>query len=451
MEIKLPPQDLNAETSVLGGILLDNEAIDIVSEILVSEDFYRTAHTQIFSVMCDISERGEPVDLITLHAALKNNGLLDEVGGPAYISVLADNVPTAANIKYYADIVKEKSLRRKVINLGTDIESKGHSEESDVKDLVVFAEESLRGISDKMVGSDFCHVLNIIKDCFKSVEELYEKKSILTGITTGFSEIDYITSGFQPSDLIIIAGRPSMGKTAWCLNIAMNAVEIEGAEPVAIFSLEMSKEQLVMRLLSSEARVDTMMLQRGLLSESAWPKLTRAAGRIVEGALYIDDTPALSVLEIRAKARRLKADKGLGMVIIDYLQLMRGRDGMKNREQEISDISRSLKALAKELNVPVVALSQLSRAVEQRGGDKRPMLSDLRESGAIEQDADVVMFVYREEFYKKEDPDLKGIAEIIVAKQRRGPVGTVKLTWIAEYTRFENHESRNSDHWQDKS
>ena len=437
---KVPPQNLDAELSILGGILLDNNAINNVIELLRAEDFYREAHKKIFNTMIDVQEKGEPVDLITLSEALKTSGMLEEVGGPAYIASLADGVPTAANIGYYAKIVKEKAILRGLINTATEIVTKGYEESAEVDSFLDYAESRIFEISQNKVKPSFFPIKSIVKDSFKTIEELYGRKDLVTGVPTGFSELDKMTSGFQASDLIIVAGRPSMGKTAFALNVALNSVK-EGRdeiEPVAIFSLEMSKEQLVSRMLCSEARVDASRLRGGYLADSDWPKLTRAAGVLSEAPLYIDDTPAISVLEMRAKARRLKADKGLGMIVVDYLQLMRGRDGMKSREQEISEISRSLKALAKELDLPVVALSQLSRAVEQRGGDKRPMLSDLRESGSIEQDADIVMFVFREEFYKRDDEDLKGLAEIIIGKQRNGPVGTAKLAWLSEYTRFED-------------
>jgi len=441
---KLPPQNIEAEQSVLGGILIDNNAINRVLEVLTPSDLYRESHRKIFNAMIDISEKGEPVDLITINEVLKSSGKLDDVGGPVYLASLADGVPTAANIVYYAKIVKEKAVVRELINVATEIATRGYQEAGDVDGFLDYAESRIFEISENKVRPSFFNIKDIVKDSFKTIELLYDRKEMVTGVPTGFSELDKMTSGFQPSELIIIAGRPSMGKTAFCLNVALNSVsaEREDTKPVAIFSLEMSKEQLVTRMLCSEARVDASRLRGGFLAESDWPKLTRAAGFLSEAPIYIDDTPAISVLEMRAKSRRLMAEKGLGMVIVDYLQLMRGREGTERREQEISEISRSLKALAKELGVPVVALSQLSRAVEQRGGDKRPMLSDLRESGSIEQDADVVLFVFREEFYKKDDESLKGLAEIIIGKQRNGPVGDVRLTWLSQYTRFENLSER---------
>lgn len=437
---KLPPQNLDAELSILGGILIDNSAINRVLELITPSDFYRETHRKIFGAMLDISEKSEPIDLITLTDELKTAGTLDDVGGPAYIASLADGVATAANISYYAKIIKEKAILRGLISVATEIVTKGYEEQCEVDDFLDYAESRIFEISENKIGPAFFNIKDIVKDSFKTIEELYARKEMVTGVPTGFADLDNMTSGFQSSDLIIVAGRPSMGKTAFCLNVALNSVREERKErkPVAIFSLEMSKEQLVTRMLCSEARVDASRLRGGFLSESDWPKLTRAAGVISESQIYIDDTPAISVLEMRAKARRLKAEKDLGMIIVDYLQLMRGKDGAERREQEISEISRSLKALAKELDVPIVALSQLSRAVEQRGGDKRPMLSDLRESGSIEQDADIVLFVFREEFYKRDDESLKGLAEIIIGKQRNGPVGAVKLAWLSEYTRFEN-------------
>lgn len=437
---KLPPQNLEAELSILGGILLDNDAINKVHEILVSADFYREAHRKIFDVMIDINSKGEPVDLITLNDALKTAGLLEDVGGSSFIASLADGVATAANIAYYAKIVKEKAVLRGLINVATEIVTKGYEESTEVDTFLDYAEGRIFEISENKVKPSFYKIKDIVKDSFKVIEQLYDKKDMVTGVPSGFEELDRLTSGFQPSDLIIVAGRPSMGKTALCLNLALNAQREEKnrKNTVAFFSLEMSKEQLVTRMLCSEARVDASKLRSGFLAESDWPKLTRAAGFLSEVSMYIDDTPAISVLEMRAKSRRLKAEKGLDLIIVDYMQLMRGRDGSERREQEISEISRSLKALAKELHVPVIALSQLSRAVEQRGGDKRPILSDLRESGSIEQDADAVLFVFREEFYNRDDESLRGLAEIIIGKHRNGPTGVATLTWIGEYTRFEN-------------
>ncbi|MEA3471120.1 MAG: replicative DNA helicase [Thermodesulfobacteriota bacterium] len=432
---KVPPQNLEAEQSVLGGILLDNMAINNVLEILVTDDFYSEAHRKIFTAIIELSEKNEPSDLITLSSILRDKKQLEGIGGESYLASLVDAVPSAANISYYSKIVKEKSILRKLIGAATDILNKSYDSSADIDSVLDESEHTIFEISENKVKPTFFPIKEIIKDSFKTIESLYERKALITGVSTGFKKVDEITSGFQNSELIIIAGRPSMGKTALAINIAQYA-SIENEMPVAVFSLEMSKEQLAFRLLASEAKVDSQKLRRGFVGEVDWPKLTTAAGRLSEAPIYIDDTPAISVLEMKAKARRLKAERGLGLVILDYLQLMRGRG--PSREQEISEISRSLKALAKELEVPVVALSQLNRQVEARS-DRRPQLADLRESGAIEQDADVIMFIYRDEVYNKsEDNPEKGLAEVIIGKQRNGPTGLVKLSFLKEYTRFEN-------------
>lgn len=432
---RLPPQNLEAETSVLGAVLLENEALNRVLEILKEDDFYRNAHRRIFSAILHLYEHSEPVDLITLSEVLKTRGELDDVGGVEYLNSLVNGVPTAANISYYAKIIKEKALLRKLINRTTEIVSQSYSISGDVDEFIDQAERTIFEISEDRVRPSFYPIKDLIKSSFKTIERLYEKRQLITGVPTGFQRLDELTSGLQPSDLIIIAGRPSMGKTALALNIAQNA-SVQAAIPAAIFSLEMSKEQLALRMLCSEAKVDAHRLRGGFLSESDWPKLTRAAGSLSEAPLFIDDTPGLSALEMRAKTRRLKIEHNLGLVIVDYLQLMRGRARADSREQEISDISRSLKALAKELSIPVIALSQLNRRVEERG-DKRPQLSDLRESGAIEQDADVILFLYREEVYNKSEEN-RGKAEIIIGKQRNGPTDKVDLAFLDKYTRFEN-------------
>ncbi len=432
---KVPPQNLEAEQSVLGGILLDNMAINSVLEILVTDDFYSEAHRKIFTAIVELSEKSEPSDLITLSSILRDKKQLEGIGGESYLASLVDMVPSAANISYYSKIVKEKSILRKLIGAATEILNKSYDSASDIDSVLDESEHTIFEISENKVKPTFFPIKEIIKDSFKTIESLYERKALITGVSTGYKKVDELTSGFQNSDLIIIAGRPSMGKTALAINIAQYA-SIENETPVAIFSLEMSKEQLAFRLLASEAKVDSQRLRKGFVGEVDWPKLTTAAGRLSEAPIYIDDTPAISVLEMKAKARRLKAEHGLGLVILDYLQLMRGRG--PSREQEISEISRSLKSLAKELEVPVVALSQLNRQVEARS-DRRPQLADLRESGAIEQDADVIMFIYRDEVYNKsEDNPEKGLAEVIVGKQRNGPTGLVKLSFLKEYTRFEN-------------
>jgi len=432
---RLPPQNLEAETSVLGAVLLENEALNRVLEILQEDDFYRNAHRRIFSAILHLYEHSEPVDLITLSEVLKTRGELDDVGGVEYLNSLVNAVPTAANISYYAKIIKEKAILRKLINRATEIVSQSYSNSGDVDEFIDQAERTIFEISEDRVRPSFYPIKDLIKSSFKTIERLYEKRQLITGVPTGFQRLDELTSGLQPSDLIIIAGRPSMGKTALALNIAQNA-SVQAAIPAAIFSLEMSKEQLALRMLCSEAKVDAHRLRGGFLSEADWPKLTRAAGSLSEAPLFIDDTPGLSALEMRAKTRRLKIEHNLGLVIVDYLQLMRGRASADSREQEISDISRSLKALAKELSIPVIALSQLNRRVEERG-DKRPQLSDLRESGAIEQDADVILFLYREEVYNKSEEN-RGKAEIIIGKQRNGPTDKVDLAFLDKYTRFEN-------------
>ncbi|MDO8955669.1 MAG: replicative DNA helicase [Deltaproteobacteria bacterium] len=434
---RLPPQSLEAEVSVLGGVLLENEALNRALEVVNEGDFYREAHRQIFSALLHLYERNEPADLITLSEVLKKRDALEEVGGIEYLNFLVNSVPTAANIAYYAKIIKEKSILRKLINRATEIINLGFGDAGDVDESLDRAERLIFEISEDRVRPSFFPIKDIIKASFKTIENLYEKKQLITGVPTGFTKLDDLTSGLQPSDLIIVAGRPSMGKTALALNITQHAA-IEGGIPSAIFSLEMSKEQLALRLLCSEAKVDAHRLRGGFLSETDWPKLTRAAGSLSEAPIFIDDTPGLTVLEMRAKSRRLKAEHNLGLVVVDYLQLMRGRANSETREQEISDISRSLKALAKELRLPVIALSQLNRKVEDRG-DRRPQLADLRESGAIEQDADVIIFLYRDELYNRsEDNPHKGKAEIIVGKQRNGPTDKFELAFLDKYTCFEN-------------
>jgi replicative DNA helicase len=434
---RLPPQSLEAEVSALGGVLLENEALSRVLEVVNEGDFYREAHRQIFSALLHLYERNEPADLITLSEVLKKRDALEEVGGIEYLNFLVNSVPTAANIAYYAKIIKEKSILRKLINRATEIINLGFGDAGDVDESLDRAERLIFEISEDRVRPSFFPIKDIIKASFKTIENLYEKKQLITGVPTGFTKLDDLTSGLQPSDLIIVAGRPSMGKTALALNITQHAA-IEDGIPSAIFSLEMSKEQLALRLLCSEAKVDAHRLRGGFLSETDWPKLTRAAGSLSEAPIFIDDTPGLTVLEMRAKSRRLKAEHNLGLVVVDYLQLMRGRANSETREQEISDISRSLKALAKELRLPVIALSQLNRKVEDRG-DRRPQLADLRESGAIEQDADVIIFLYRDEVYNRsEDNPHKGKAEIIVGKQRNGPTDKFELAFLDKYTCFEN-------------
>lgn len=443
---KLPPQNLEAEQAVLGGILIENEALFRVVELLARDDFYRESHRKIFTTMLELSEKNEAVDLLTLTDRLKAKGELEDVGGSSYLSNLVDGVSTAANITYHAKIVREKAVLRNLIASATQIVSQGYQAAGNVDQFLDEAEKIIFEIAQKKVQKSFYAFKDIVKDSFKEIEKLYERKELVTGVDTGFSDFNKLTSGFQRGDLVIIAGRPSMGKTAFALNILMHAA-MQAKIPCAIFSLEMSKEQLVQRMLCTEARVDSSKLRGGFLSESDWPNLTRAAGALSEAAIFIDDTPALNVLEVRAKARRLQKEVGLGMIVVDYLQLMRGIQYMDSREREISEISRSLKALAKELNVPVVALSQLNRGVEMRQ-NKRPQLADLRESGAIEQDADVIVFLYRESAYDRETIH-KNEAELIIGKQRNGPVGLVKLTFLPQFTRFEDYTPYDIDYPQE--
>jgi replicative DNA helicase len=434
---KLPPQHIEAEQSILGGILIENDAINRVTEILDADDFYRDTHRKIFNALINLSERDEPADLITLTNELRKIDQLDSIGGASYIASLIDSVPTAANIEYYAKIVREKAILRKLIQTSTEIITQSYEDRGDVEGFLDEAERAIFDISERRVRPSFYSIREIVKDSFTTIERLFKKKELVTGVPSGFKELDRMTAGFQPSDLIIIAGRPSMGKTAFCLDVAEYAA-IDNKIPVAIFSLEMSKEQLVIRMLCSQAHVEGTRLRTGYLNESDWPKLTIAAGNLSEAPIYIDDTAALSALELRAKARRLKADRGLGMVIVDYLQLMKGRARVESRQQEISEISRSLKALAKELNIPVIAVSQLSRKTEERTGN-RPQLSDLRESGAIEQDADLILFIYRDEVYNRsEDNPNRGKAEVIIGKQRNGPIGKIDLAFLDKFTTFKD-------------
>ena len=433
---KVPPQNLEAEQAVLGSILLDNDSFHQIIELVNGEDFYRGAHQNVFAAMVELYNRNEPIDLITLTETLTQKKHLESVGGPAYLSSLVDSIPTSANVSHYAKIVREKSILRKTISAATEIVGRGFADGENVDALLDFAENTIFSISEYQIKPSFYPLREIVKGSFVTLEKLYEKRELITGVASGFEDLDRLTSGFQSSDLIIIAGRPSMGKTSFALNVAQHAA-VEKNTPVAFFSLEMSKEQIALRLLCAEARIDAHKLRGGFLSENDWPKLTLAAGTLSEAPVFVDDTAGLNVLEMRAKARRLKKDQGLGMIVVDYLQLMRDASRSESREQEISSISRALKGLAKELNIPVLALSQLNRKVEDRT-DKRPQLADLRESGAIEQDADVILFVYRDEVYHKDDPEKKGKAEIIVGKQRNGPIGNVPLAFIDKYSSFQS-------------
>lgn len=433
---KLPPQNLDAEMAVLGSILLEAEAINEVLEILDESQFYKDAHRKIFSCIINLFHDSKPIDLITITDQLKKINALDGIGGVSYLTALVNAVPTAANVRNYARIVKEKSLLRNLINRSTQIISESYETGSNVEELLDKAEKAIFEITDKRIENNVIPMRDLVSEAVERIDKLYQNKSQVTGLASGFIDFDRKTAGFQPSDLIIIAGRPSMGKSAFCLCVANHIGVIEKI-PIAFFSLEMSKEQLTQRLLCLHARVDAHSVRTGFLSASDWPKITAAAGKLSESAIFVDDTPAISALELRAKARRLKSQHNIQMIIVDYLQLMRGTGrNQDSRQQEISDISRSLKALARELNVSIIAISQLSRAVESRQ-DHKPQLSDLRESGAIEQDADLVVFLFREEYYSPTESN-KGSADVIIAKQRNGPVGSINLTFLKEYTRFED-------------
>nr|MBA3640598.1 replicative DNA helicase [Acidobacteriota bacterium] len=434
------PHNLEAEKSVLGAILIQNEAFNHAAELIDSKDFFRNAHTRIFEKMVVLSERGDAIDFITLKEELSKSGELDSVGGPAYIASLADGVPRSANVEYYAKIVKEKSTLRSLIHSANKILVEAYEAEQEPDLLLDEAERSIFAIAEDRIRAGFVPLRDLVQTSFAQIEKLQQQKGMITGVPTGFIDLDEMTSGLQPSDLVLVAARPSMGKTSFVLNIAQH-IGTSTDMTVGFFSLEMSKEQLFMRMLTSEARIDAHRFRTGYLNEKDYGRLSHALGTLAEAKVFIDDTASIGVLEMRAKARRLKAEHGLHMIIIDYIQLMQGRGRFESRQAEIASISRSLKGLAKELNVPIVALSQLSRASETRA-DHRPQLSDLRESGALEQDADVVMFIYRAEQYRDADgnpnTEEQGTAEIIIGKQRNGPIGTAKLAFIKEHTRFEN-------------
>jgi replicative DNA helicase len=438
---RVPPQNLDAEQSVLGAILLDNEAINQVVEVLGDIDFYRESHRQIFRAMVELTDRNLPVDAITLTDALRTKGALEAVGGAAYIAELAAAVPTAANVSHYARIVRDKSVLRAVASTATEIASSAYELPPNVDDFLDQAEHRIFEIAERRVKPTFHSMKDLTVASIKLVERLYERKELVTGVPTGFLDLDRITAGFQPADLVIIAARPSMGKTALALNIAAHAaIYADPPVGVAFFSLEMSKEQLVLRMLCAEARVDSAKVRSGYLGRDDFPKLIEAADRLSNANIFIDDSSDISPIQLKAKCRRLKRDKdaNLGLIMVDYLQLMRSSRPGESREKEIAEVSRSFKALAKELNVPVVALSQLNRQVETRP-DRRPLLADLRESGAIEQDADVIAFIYRDDMYKGKESKEPGVAEVIIAKQRNGPTDTAKLTYLTQYTRFENY------------
>lgn len=448
--LKIPPHSLEAEQSVLGGLMLDNEAWLQVSERITEGDFYRRDHNEIFRAIEALANQGKPYDIVTLAEWLQKHESLDSIGGIDYLSNIVENTPSAANISAYADIVRERSVLRSLIRAGTDIADSAYRPEGrNADELLDEAERSVFAIADRESRSriGFRPVKELLVAALDRIDTLFQQDNPLTGVSTGYYELDNMTSGLQPSDLVIVAGRPSMGKTAFALNLAQNAA-IKESVGVAVFSMEMPAEQLAMRMLSSIGRIDQHKVRTGRLSDDDWPRLTHAVGILSEAKLFIDDTPAMNPGELRARCRRLAREHGLGMIIIDYLQLMQVNGGSENRATEISEISRSLKALAKELKVPVIALSQLNRSLEQRT-DKRPVMSDLRESGAIEQDADVIMFIYRDEVYDEDTMD-KGIAEIIISKQRNGPIGTRKLRFFGEYTTFENlaHDNYSNENGQ---
>lgn len=436
-ERRIPPQNIEAEKAVLGAMLIKKEAVAEVVELLVPDDFYTKAHGTIYQAMIDLFSRNEAVDLITVTEELRKNDKLDTVGGISYITGLANTVPTAANVVYHSKIVQEKSQLRHLIDAATTISTEAYEDSDEVESIMDDAEKKILAVASRQHSGSFEPMKSIVMRTFDKIETVYESKGKMTGLTTGFTDLDKLTSGLQNSDLILVAARPSMGKTAFTLNIA-SYVAIHEKKPVAFFSLEMSKEQLVQRMLCSEGGVDSQRLRVGDLDDKEWAMLINAAGRVSAAPLYIDDTAGITAMELRSKARRLKAEQGLSLIVIDYIQLMQGRPSKNgdNRQQEISEISRSLKALARELDVPVVALSQLSRGVESRQV-KKPMLSDLRESGSLEQDADIVMFLYREDYYDK-DTENKNITDIIIAKHRNGPVDTIQLFFQKEFTKFEN-------------
>ena len=436
------PHSLEAEGAVLGAVLLDNQVFDQAAELLTVQDFHSEGHQKIFARMEALASMSRPIDLVTLREELDKDNQLETVGGVSYLASLLDGVPRIANIERYAQIVKEKSILRKLIHTNNEILIRCFSGEEDPASLLEQAEKSIFEISQERINTGFTGLRELLEKTWKHVETLEERKELITGVPTGYHQLDEMTSGLQPSDLVILAGRPGMGKTSLALNIGQHASIKEG-KTVGVFSLEMASDQLVMRLLCGEARVDSHRVRSGYLSSDDWQDLAKAMSRLSEARIFIDDTPAMSIIEMRSKSRRLKSEHGLDLLIIDYMQLMSGTTGrpqrFENRQQEISAISRALKALAKELSVPVLALSQLSRAPEQRRGDHRPQLSDLRESGSIEQDADVVLFVFREDLYRKdEEEEDTGIAEVIIGKQRNGPTGVVKLAFIDQWTRFEN-------------
>ncbi|MDX2424849.1 MAG: replicative DNA helicase [Cycloclasticus sp.] len=438
--LRVPPHSLQAEQSVLGGLMLDNQCWDAVSDKVYAEDFYRKDHRLIFDAIADLARRDEPFDLVTISEVLGQSGDLEAVGGLAYLGALANDTPSAANIVSYATIVRQRSVRRQLIHIGNNIADSGFDTEGrDINELLDDAESKVFKIAEQGAKGkkSFEPIKDLLGKAVDRITELHENQNTITGVSSGFADLDEMTSGLQPADLIIVAGRPSMGKTSFAMNMAEN-VAIQSGLPVAVFSMEMPGDSLAMRMMSSLGRIDQHKVRTGQLDDDEWPRMQSSINLLAETKLFIDDTAALSPIEIRARARRLMKEHGqLGLIVLDYLQLMQSPSKSESRVAEISDISRSLKALAKELNVPVVALSQLNRNLEQRP-NKRPVMSDLRESGSIEQDADVIIFIYRDEVYN-EDSESKGVAEIIIGKQRNGPIGTCRLTFLGQYTRFENY------------
>ena len=435
LKVKVPPQALEAEEAVLGAMLTSKEAVSRGLEILISDHFYKDSHRRIFESMNNLFDEGEPVDAVAVINELKKRKKLDASGGAYFLTGLADSVPTSANIDYYAQIVLEKASLRRLISVATDLSSDAFNDEHGLEDILDRAEQRIFSISQGRLKGKFQQLSPVLQETFEQLDKIHQRPGSVTGVPTGLTDLDEITSGFQDGELIIVAGRPSMGKTALALTFARNAA-VEHKIPVGIFSLEMSNSQLAMRLLTSEARVDSHLVRTGKLPNEQWKNLSLSVGNLADAPIYLDDTPAMGITELRAKSRRLKAEKDVQLIMVDYLQMMHGGSGSESRQQEISQISRSLKALAKEISVPVIALSQLSRAPEARS-DHRPQLSDLRESGAIEQDADVVMFLYRKWVYSRDEEDRRK-AEIIVSKQRNGPTGTVPLIFVDSYAKFES-------------
>jgi replicative DNA helicase len=445
MALRIPPHNLEAEQSVLGGLMLDPYAWDQISSTLTEEDFYKVAHRKVFNSVCELYAKNQPVDIITVSNLLTDKKELEAIGGPAYLAEVMNSTPTAAHIETYAKIIREKALMRKLIHLSGEIIEKSYSESYEtIEAFLDEVEGQIFSITEKKKAEGLVGAAELIKDSINRLTELAERKSDMTGVASGFKALDKMTAGFQPGEMTIIAARPSMGKTAFSLNIAQHVI-LREKKSLAYFSVEMGKEQLMMRMLASEARVNLSELRVGSVGDTAWPRLIDKASKMAEARLFIDDTSGISPFEIRSRCRKLQAQHGLDIIVIDYLQLMDLKQKVDSRERAVAEISKTLKAIAKELKVPVIALAQLNRGVEGRG-DRRPMLSDLRESGSIEQDADVIMMLFREDYYDRDNPDIKGISEIIIGKHRNGPVGTVKLRWEANIGRFSDLEEGGGQH-----